>query len=68
MSVCTTAIVAAKAGQLKTGINAIFGATKNGVGYGKWSSKVPVSIRTAVAKQYVLLKAGKIKGIPSAVK
>jgi basic membrane protein A and related proteins len=63
-----SAIMAAKAGQLKTGINAIFGANKNGVGYGKWSSKVPASIRAAVAKQYVLLKAGKIKGIPSAVK
>jgi basic membrane protein A len=63
-----SAIIAAKAGQLKTGINAIFGANKNGVGYGKWSPKVPASIRTAVAKQYVLLKAGKIKGIPSAVK
>jgi basic membrane protein A len=63
-----SAITAARAGQLKTGINAIFGANKNGVGYGKWSPKVPASIRTAVAKQYVLLKAGKIKGIPSAVK
>jgi basic membrane protein A len=63
-----SAIMAAKAGQLKTGINAIFGANKNGVGYGKWSPKVPASIRSAVAKQFTLLKAGKIKGIPSAVK
>ena len=62
------AIMAAKAGQLKTGINAIFGASKNGVGYGKWSPRVPASIRVAVAKQYTLLKAGKIKGIPSVVK
>jgi basic membrane protein A and related proteins len=63
-----SAIVAAKAGQLKTGINAIFGAKQNGVGYGKWSKLVPASIRSAVAKQYSLLKAGKVHGIPSAVK
>jgi basic membrane protein A and related proteins len=63
-----SAILAAKVGKLKTGVNAIFGATKNGVGYGKWSPKVPASIRAAVAKQYGLLKAGKIKGIPSTVK
>jgi len=63
-----SAIVAAKANKLKTGINAIFGAKQNGVGYGKWSSKVPASIRSAVAHQYTLLKAGKIHGIPSTVK
>jgi basic membrane protein A len=62
------AIVAARVNQLKTGINAIFGAKQNGVGYGKWSPRVPTSIRTAVAAQFRLLKAGKIKGIPSAVK
>jgi len=62
------AIAAAKGGTLKTGINAIFGAKENGVGYGKWSPKVPASIRKAVAQQLVLLKAGKIKGIPSTVK
>jgi basic membrane protein A len=63
-----SAITAAKVGQLKTGINAIFGAKQNGVGYGKWSSKVPASIRNAVAARYKLLKAGKIAGIPTAVK
>jgi basic membrane protein A and related proteins len=63
-----SAITAAKVGKLKTGVNAVFGATKNGVGYGKWSSKVPASIRAAVARQYGLLKAGKIKGIPTVVK
>jgi basic membrane protein A len=62
-----SAITAARAGQLKTGINAIFGATRNGVGYGKWSPKVPASIRAAVSSQYKLLKLGKIKGIPTAV-
>ena len=63
-----SAIVAAKNGGLKTGIDAIFGADKNGVGYGKWSPKVPASIRNAVAAQFNLLKAGKIKGIPTIVK
>jgi len=63
-----TAINAAKAGKLKTGINKQFGADINGVGYGKWSSKVPAAIKSAVAKQYRLLKAGKIKGIPATVK
>src|SRR6185312_15564101 len=61
------AITSAKAGSIKTGINRQFGADVNGVGYGKWSSKVPASIKSAVAKQYTLLKAGKIKGIPATV-
>jgi len=50
------------------GYNAIFSAKTNGVGIGKWSPKVPASIRNAVAKQLVLLKAGKITGIPQSVK
>jgi basic membrane protein A len=62
------AIKAAKNGTLKGGKNVEFGANNNGVGYGKWSSKVPASIRTAVAAQLKLLKAGKIKGIPTTVK
>ncbi len=63
-----TAITAAKAGKLKTGIDAIFGAPQNGIGYGKWSPKVPASIRNAVAAKFAALKAGKVKGIPSTVK
>src|SRR5258708_22630812 len=35
-----SAITAAKARQLNTGVHPLFGANKNGVGYGKWSSKV----------------------------
>jgi basic membrane protein A len=62
------AISAAKKGGLKTGINAIFDAKKGGVGVGKWSSKVPASIKTAVAAQQKLLAAGKIPGIPDTVK
>ncbi len=63
-----SAIVAAKNGALKGGKNVVFGASVNGVGYGKWSSKVSPAIKSAVAAQFVLLKAGKIKGIPATVK
>jgi basic membrane protein A len=63
-----SAITAARAGTLKTGVNSTFGAKRNGVGYGKWSSKVPVSIRSAVAAQLKRLKAGTVKGIPTTVK
>jgi basic membrane protein A len=62
------AIQAANHGTLKGGGNKQFSATIGGVGYGKWSSKVPASIKNAVAAQYAKLKAGKIKGIPSTVK
>jgi len=62
------AIKSAQAGTIKTGTNKQFGADIGGVGYGKWSSKVPASIRAKVLAQYALLKAGKIKGIPSTVK
>jgi basic membrane protein A len=58
----------ARAGKLKGGKNVIFSAKVNGVGYGKWSSRVPASIKSAVAKQFKLLKAGKVKGIPATVK
>ena len=58
-----------KAGDaFRGGYNAIFSAKNNGVGFGKWSPRVPASIRKAVANQLKLLKAGKIKGIPQAVK
>jgi basic membrane protein A len=63
-----SSIVAAKTGKLKGGKNVTFGASVNGVGYGKWSPKVPASIKTAVAAQFKLLKAGKVKGIPATVK
>jgi basic membrane protein A len=62
------AIQAANHGTLKGGTNKQFGADIGGVGYGKWSSKVPASIKSAVASQYKLLKAGKINGIPTTVK
>jgi basic membrane protein A len=63
-----SSITAAKTGKLQGGKDVIFGASVNGVGYGKWSPKVPASIKSAVAAQFVLLKAGKIKGIPATVK
>jgi basic membrane protein A and related proteins len=63
-----SAILAAKGGTLKVGKNVTFGASVNGVGYGKWSTKVSASIKSAVGAQFTLLKAGKIKGIPTTVK
>jgi basic membrane protein A len=63
-----SAISAAKAGKLKGGKDVIFGASVNGVGYGKWSAKVPLSIKQAVSAQFKLLKAGKVRGIPATVK
>jgi len=62
------AISSAKTGKLKGGTNVTFDAKVNGVGYGSWSSKTPASIKAAVAAQFKLLKAGKIKGIPATVK
>jgi basic membrane protein A len=62
------AIQAANHGKLQGGKNKQFTAKIGGVGYGKWSSKVPASIKNAVAKQFKLLKQGKIKGIPTTVK
>jgi basic membrane protein A len=63
-----SAIVAAKGGKLQGGKDVIFGAKVNGVGYGKWSPRTPASIKAAVAAQFSLLKAGKIRGIPTTVK
>jgi basic membrane protein A and related proteins len=62
------AIQAANHGKLQVGKNKQFSAAIGGVGYGKWSAKVPASIKNAVANQFKLLKAGKIKGIPATVK
>src|SRR5437868_5967752 len=42
-----SAITAAKAGTLQGGKDVTFGAKDNGVGYGKWSPKVPASIKAA---------------------
>jgi len=63
-----SAIKSTKQGELQGGKNVVFDAKVNGVGYGKWSPKVPANIKSAIAAQYVLLKAGKIKGIPTTVK
>jgi len=62
------AVQAAKGSGLKTGINAIFGAKEGGIGVGKFSPQVLPSIKKTVANKLVLLKQGKIAGIPSTVK
>ena len=63
-----TAIKQATGSAFKGGRNETFDAHNNGVGVGKWSSKVPASIRSAVAHQFALLKAGHVTGIPTTVK
>lgn len=60
-----SAVLSAAAGRLRAGGNDVFGAGRGGVGYGTWSPRVPVAIRTAVARQLALLAAGRIHGIPT---
>jgi len=59
------AILSARDGTLRTGVNNVFGARRGGVGYGAWSPLVPASIRSAVARQYRLLRAGALPAIPA---
>jgi basic membrane protein A and related proteins len=63
-----SAISSAKAGKLHGGKDVVFDAKVNGVGYGKWSPRVSAAIKSAVAAQFKLLKAGKVRGIPATVK
>jgi len=58
-------VQAAAARRLRTGVNVVFGAAHDGIGYGEWSPGVPRSIRSAVARQLRLLKAGRINRIPT---
>jgi basic membrane protein A len=58
-------IDAAVDGRARFGANTMLGAARAGVGYGAWSPTVPASIRSAVARQLRLLKAGRIAGIPT---
>jgi basic membrane protein A len=60
-------VAAAAAGRLQAGLTEVFGAARDGVGYGAWSPLVPASIRTAVARQERLLRAGRIVGIPTSL-
>jgi basic membrane protein A len=59
------AILRARSGRLRGGTNAEYGAGVGGVGYGTWSPRVPARIRAAVARQLALLRAGKIRDIPT---
>ncbi len=61
------AIVAARSGGLAGGRNVEYGAAAGAIGYGRWSPDVPTAIRAAVARQYRLLRAGRIGGIPATV-
>jgi basic membrane protein A len=68
VAVYETISARSKSANFRGGFNAVFSAKNNGVGIGKWSPKVPQSIRKAVEAQSKLLKAGKVKGIPQSVK
>jgi len=61
------AIAKARAGRLRGGANLEYGAGVGGIGYGRWSPRVPAAIRAAVARQFELLKAGRIPDIPTTV-
>ncbi len=58
-------VLAAQLGRLRGGKNLRFGVAQDGVGYGAWGPLVSAGIREAVAAQLELLKARKVKGIPT---
>ena len=60
-----TAIAAARSGTLPGGADLVLGMRRGGLGWGAWSPRVPASIRAAVARQAALLRAGRIRDIPS---
>ncbi len=62
------AIASAGAGTLGTGVDDVFGASRDGVGTDAWSARVPKSIRSAVSQQFALLKSGRVTGIPVTVR
>ena len=59
------AIAAARSGTLRGGGDLVLGARDGGIGLGAWSPRVPATIRRAVARQAALLRAGRIRHIPS---
>ncbi len=61
------AVRGAHAGRVQRGKNVFFGAGNGGVGIGTWSPRVPASIRRAVSAQLALLKAGRVRDIPTTV-
>jgi basic membrane protein A len=58
-------VLAAQLGRLRGGKNLRFGVAQDGVGYGAWGPFVSARIREAVAAQLELLKARKVKTIPT---
>jgi basic membrane protein A and related proteins len=55
----------AQSGLIAGGKNVFFGVGNGGIGVGSWSPRVRPSIRSAVAAQVALLKAGRIPRIPT---
>ena len=61
------AIADAKNGRFKGGRDAVYGLDRNGVGIGRFSSKAPAGIAARVKRVEALLRAGKIRNIPTKV-
>jgi basic membrane protein A len=59
------AIAAARSGTLPGGADLVLGMRLGGLGLGAWSPRTPRSLRAAVARQATLLRAGRIRDIPS---
>jgi basic membrane protein A len=69
LSTISAEVQAKKAGTpFRGGFDAVFTAKNGGIGFGAWSAKVGTALRKAVNQQLILLKLGKIKGIPATVK
>ncbi len=61
------AVRSARSGHVSGGRNVVFDARNGGVALGRWSPRVPASIRKAVSAQLALLKADRIRAIPTTV-
>jgi basic membrane protein A and related proteins len=61
------AVRRARSGQLRGGVNLSFGARNGGITVGRWSPSVGAAVRRAVAAQFLLLRAGRLTGIPTTV-
>lgn len=61
-------IARAKSGTLRLGVDERFGAAGGGIAYGAWSTRVPARIRSAVARQFTLLREGRVHAIPATLR
>ncbi len=62
-----SAVAAARAGRLRPGRDVLVGAAEGAITVGPWGPRAPGWLRSAVDRQFALLRAGRIHGIPVAV-